>query len=258
MSEPRGPYFLIANNSQQSSSLYPIPTPQRIQFMQPMNLYHPHIYSTPPPDYAQFIPSKIYPSSNIPSFPVQFKNPIQPIPLRAQTYEHAPPSQTSGDSSTIINPSQIGLIPHDFWRKFTSCTFQQLVETYFHKRNSSPYRFTFKLYNALVLTEKYPSLLPLIGVTWQTNKVIKIFKTPFSRLIGTRVADNSLFHKQGNFPTHGFQELTSEEAMAQNIDIRQIDFDEVRLLIHLDDKFYRHCGEKVINSCIWMRNYNPI
>lgn len=250
--KPVKPVFQLQQNGQ----VYPILQPTRIPVVQPINYYHPHIYSTPPPDYAQYGTQKIYPPHENGPMPIPFNYPIQPIHVRTQPFELLPPPQNNIDLQTVIYPSQIGLIPHDFWRKFESITFQQMVEMYFHKRNSSPYRFTYKLYNALLISEKIPSLLPYIGATWQTNKILKIYKTPFSRLIGTRVADNSLFHKQGNFTTHGFQELTTEEALAKNIDVRQIDFDEIRLLIHLEDKFFRHCGEKVINSCIWMRNYS--
>ncbi|EAY07414.1 hypothetical protein TVAG_419560 [Trichomonas vaginalis G3] len=250
------PYFQFQRDTQNSTSGYPFPVAQRIPVMQPISMFHPHVYSTPPPDYAQDGQTKVYQGSKNQTVPIQFNLPVQQIPVQTQQFEPPQPQINGFETQMLIYPSQIGLIPHDFWRRYETITFQQMVDVYFHKRNSSPYRFTFKLYNALLLTEKYPNLLHLVGATWQTNKILKIYKTPFSCLIGTRVANNSLFHKQGNFPTHGFAELTTEEALAKNIDIRQIDFDEIRLLHHVEEKFYRHCGEKVINLCIWIGNYN--
>ncbi|EAX97047.1 hypothetical protein TVAG_353770 [Trichomonas vaginalis G3] len=211
------------------------------------NPHQPQFIFTPPKP----IPLKPVPTAVIPKL---ILTPSQVPPLPPPYMVVSQSQDKFAQTDMIIKPNQIGLIPHDFWSHYKKISFENMIHTYFHRRNSSHARFVYKLYNALLITAAYPSLLPMIGVSWETNNIIKVRKTPFASLIGTRIADNSLFHKQGNFPTHGFAELTSEEAVVHNINISYIDFDEIRLVYHLNGKFTKNCGEKVLKSCIWKRN----
>lgn len=43
---------------------------------------------------------------------------------------------------------------------------------------------------------------------WVKDTVFKVDKCVFGRLLGIKSYDGGLFHSQGNFPSHGFRELT--------------------------------------------------
>lgn len=240
-----------------------VPAPPHPPYIQPQRPLYPQaipVITNMPPNQPQRpyaftpptqIPIKPPPHVVIPNL-IMTPPPQAPLPLPLMSVSHSQDKMVTTD--IVIKPSQLGLIPHDFWTHYKKISFETMIQTYFHRRNSSHARFVYKLYNALLIVNSYPSLLPVIGVSWETNNIVKVRKTPFANLIGTRMADNSLFHKQGNFPTHGFAELTSEEALAQNINISYIDFDEVRLVYHQNGKFTKNCGEKVLKACIWKRN----
>ena len=78
----------------------------------------------------------------------------------------------------------------------------------------------------------------------------------FARLLGISSCDGGLFHKQGNFPTHGFVELTPNDiAERYGIDWinehQDIDYDRVRLLTHSERIFRRGVDEDSLSSLKW-------
>jgi hypothetical protein len=144
------------------------------------------------------------------------------------------------DTALKFNPRELGLVPADFWR-FPTVTFGELVRSFFQKKNSRYIRFPYKLINALKLCEAQPHLSTVVGIEWVTEKVLKVNRHAFARLLAIRVIDGSLFHQQGNFPSHGFVELGITNAKEYVIEeqLKDVDFENVRLFVHRDGTFAR-------------------
>ena len=109
-------------------------------------------------------------------------------------------------SDEIFDTESIGFIPSDEW-KGKQMTFHQIVIDFFRKKNSSKCLFIFKLYNALKLTEHNPEFIQICGISWYHKTCIRVIPAIFAKLLGIKAIDGSLFHKQGNFTTHGFVEV---------------------------------------------------
>ena len=156
------------------------------------------------------------------------------------------------DTSIEISPIEMGFVPSSFWVS-SSETFGDLVSNYFHKKNNSNCRFPHKLYNALQLVDKKPEFWPFVGVKWVTDSVFKVDKFIFGRLIGISAFDGGFFHSQGNFPSHGFQEVSAKtiSQWASKIDLDGIDFDRVRLITHKTE-FKRNIDENIISQLKWI------
>jgi hypothetical protein len=93
-----------------------------------------------------------------------------------------------------------------------------------------------------------------LGVEWASPSVIRVDKFAFARLLGIKTIDGSLFHQQGNFPTHGFVELNESEAR-QTCPInalRGVDFENVRLLRHAAGLFTQTCTAEDMLRCRWI------
>ena len=165
------------------------------------------------------------------------------------------PSETFEDACSnprfTVNPSEVGFIPRDAWRD-EDIPFGFLVMSFFRKRNSMHCKFPFKLYNALVLTDKHPLFFPYVGVRWVTETVLVVEKNVFAKLLGVRSVDGSLFHQQGNFPSHGFVELPFEEA-SQIARDNGIDTENTRFLRHATGDFRRNSQEVNLASIKWVR-----
>jgi hypothetical protein len=137
------------------------------------------------------------------------------------------------DPLVTLNPVELGFIPEGAWQDRTY-TFGELVVGFFRQKSSSQTRFLHKLYNALVLVESDPFYSAFVGVEWMSDRLLKIRKRVFGRLLGIRAIDGALFHRQGNFPAHGFREIGPCEAQATvgSEELEDVDFDDVRLLTH--------------------------
>jgi hypothetical protein len=153
------------------------------------------------------------------------------------------------NANATLNPAALGFIPVFFWpnREFA---FSDLVYDFFQRKNNVNCRFLHKLYNALRISTISVTWAELVGVQWQAPFVIRVNKGQFARLLGIQTIEGSLFHQQGNFRTHGFVELNREQAKTYcpNMDISQIDFDDVRLLIHQPGIFVRNCTEQQLQD----------
>jgi hypothetical protein len=110
-----------------------------------------------------------------------------------------------------------------------------------------------KLYNALAITELDPAYFGLVGVAWVTDRVFKVDKVRFAKLLGIRTIDGSLWHKQGNFPSHGFVELSPADARGtlEPEQIQGVDFDIVRLVTHEANAFVRGVPPDIDDGCRW-------
>lgn len=156
------------------------------------------------------------------------------------------------DQSLTVNPASAGFIPSKLWTN-EPLTFGVLVCTFFQRKNNSNSRFPHKLYNAVKLSELGGKFPDLVGVRWMNDFVLRVDKRPFARLIGLKSVDGSLFHQQGNFPSHGFVEISQEEVqeICPDVDTKGIDFDNQRLIMHSTRQFVRDSTEESIEACRW-------
>ena len=135
--------------------------------------------------------------------------------------------------AATLNPARLGFIPSFFWPD-RDIPFVDLVYDFFQRKNNVNCRFIHKLYDALKMSTVSAVYAELAGVRWVSPNVICVCKGQFARLLGIKSIDGSLFHQQGNFTTHGFVELNREQAAryCRDLDLSQVDFDDVRLIIH--------------------------
>jgi hypothetical protein len=162
-------------------------------------------------------------------------------------------AQVCADASITFNPARLGFIPGRFWQN-KDLTFGQLVHDFFQRKNNANSRFAHKLFNALRITIEDSFYVEFIGVEWITDRVLRIDKKIFGRLLGIKIIDGSLFHQQGNFPSHGFIELSEKNAHEWGPPeiLTGVDFDNVRLLVHKDGIITKGCTEADIEECKWI------
>ena len=156
------------------------------------------------------------------------------------------------DSTFVLHTRKLGFLPSHFWPN--DSTFSDIVTRFFQRKNNANCRFPHKLYNALALVEAMETMWNLIGAKWVTYDVFKIDKFIFGRLLGIQSIDGGLFHRQGNFPSHGFAELTVAEVsdMKRRFALADdVDMERVRLLRHPSGGFTRESDEETVNRCRW-------
>ena len=158
--------------------------------------------------------------------------------------------------AAILNPGALKFLPSYFWPN-KDVPFADIVTDYFQRKNNTNCRFIYKLYDALIIGQQSELYEQLVGVKWLTNYVLRVNKGQFARLLGIKSIDGSLFHQQGNFTTHGFIEIGSEDApqYCSGVDISDVDFDEVRLLIHSQGIFVRGVDEISLINCKWVNEH---
>ena len=168
-------------------------------------------------------------------------------PTSNETYKSA-----LNDSQLTVSPQALGFLPSNYWLNLDS-TFGDLVTKFFQRKNNANCRFPHKLYNALSIVEQNPNMYNLLGVKWVTDKVFKVDKLLFGRVLGISSIDGGLFHQQGNFPSHGFCEVTGQELeqLKANYDLSDVDQDRVRLLHHPGNLFSKTSDEDSVNRCKW-------
>jgi hypothetical protein len=157
------------------------------------------------------------------------------------------------ETAQLISPQTLGFMPSSYWLN-TSLSFGALVAKFFHRKNNASCRFPHKLYNALLLVENDPTLFSLVGVKWLTNEVFLVDKFVFGRLLGIASFDGGLFHWQGNFPSHGFIELTPDQIagiQSAGFDPSGVDHDRYHVLRHAAGQFTRAVSEEVFEACKW-------
>jgi hypothetical protein len=159
------------------------------------------------------------------------------------------------DPLVTFNPRFLGFIPSRNWES-RDVSFAALITGHFQKKSGSNTRFFHKLYNALKISEADPFYADFVGVEWVNDRVIKIDKKKFARLLGIRTIDGSLFHQQGNFPSHGFREIGPLEAkeILPAEELANVDYDVVRLLVHAPGDFVRGSTPQVFEKCRWINS----
>jgi hypothetical protein len=161
-------------------------------------------------------------------------------------------AQICSDNSLKLNPKHLGFAPPELWPD-RLVTFGHVVADFFQRKNSSTNRFSHKLYNALKIADSDLFYVDFVGIQWITDWILKVDKAVFARLLGIKTVDGSLFHQQGNFPSHGFVELSQAEA-AESVPqaiLDTVDYNAVRLLRHRSGALTRHSAELAIDSCKW-------
>jgi hypothetical protein len=111
----------------------------------------------------------------------------------------------------------------------------------------------------LALVDHNPSLFSLIGVRWVADRIFLVDKFIFGRLLGINAIDGGLFHRQGNFPSHGFAELAGGELeqVSQRLGLTDVDQDRVRLLYHKGNMFSKTADEDSVSRCKWITDNDP-
>ncbi|OHT12718.1 hypothetical protein TRFO_17332 [Tritrichomonas foetus] len=180
------------------------------------------------------------------------------IPLRQTmcsefTSDEAAFFAVRSDPTLNFNPLRLGLIPPNLWED-RNMTFGECVSEFFQRKNNANSRFSHKLFNALRLSEFNPIYTPFVGVKWLNENILRVDKRAFARLLGIKSIDGSLFHQQGNFPSHGFFEIGAGDVnryCPPGLDLTGVDFENVRLLVHTENLFKRGCTEADIEHCRW-------
>jgi hypothetical protein len=234
---------------------FDFPSSARTHHRAPSTPAHPPppVYLPPAPFQPSFPPKDLHPSS------------VQPGHTRQSSLPAAPPRldsdaeflQICRDPKIKFNPKRLGFIPRTFWLN-QELTFGDLVTDFFQKKNNSNSRFSHKLFNALKIATLDPFYVEFLGVEWISENVLKINKQIFARLLAIQTVDGSLFHRQGNFPSHGFVELSEAEARmrVKPSDLEGVDYEVVRLLTHQPGIFTRDCTEDDIARCKWVSPRN--
>ena len=178
----------------------------------------------------------------------QYQRQMKPEP-RVPDTEHLF-EEAIKDPSLVFDPARLGVIPTQAWPEGEP-TFGSLVTEFFQKRNSSNCRFIHKLFNALQIAKAAPNLCRVLGVEWIAHNILRVDKYAFARLLKIRTIDGSLFHQQGNFPSHGFVELNETQAreMLTQEDLADVDYESVRLLMHKDGLFNRESQARDVDDC---------
>lgn len=245
--DPPSPFSLFAPDSPVNFQ-FPVSLPSplhRRELSMPTKL--------PPPPEMPKLPTTSAESFMAPSStgfaPVHQRNKTQP-PMNLDNEAF---NTICADKELKFNPHQLGFIPSKIWPD-QEYTFGELVQDFFQRKNNANSRFSHKLYNALRIAEFDPFYVEFLGVSWVNHNVLKVNKNVFARLLGIKTIDGSLFHQQGNFPSHGFLALDPVTARKCTIgcDISDVDFENVRLLFHQQGIFVRGCTEKALEQCKWI------
>ncbi|OHT07902.1 hypothetical protein TRFO_05006 [Tritrichomonas foetus] len=172
---------------------------------------------------------------------------IKVKPISAMTFEEA-----CTDPHLVINPSKMGFIPSSIWSNDT-ISFGFLVTTFFRKRNSATSKFPHKLYNALRLSECFSDFKNLLGISWITNDIFRVDRNAFARLIGVKSVEGGLFHQQGNFPSHGFEELDFQESekISMEYGLGHADLSTVRFIRNSHGNFNKYSTESEMENLKW-------
>ena len=157
------------------------------------------------------------------------------------------------DQNNRIFPKQLGFIPSEYWTD-QEYSFGQIVEHFFMRKGDTKARFPIKVYNALQIVNHYPGLIPLIGIQWVNDYVLKLDTDAFAMLLNIKAVNGGLIHSQGNFPSHGFVVIQSHEDALMHVseDIAgSVNYNNTFLLYHKERMFTRSSTESDIEKLHW-------
>lgn len=215
---------------------------------------------------------RLSPEDNVPLF----KRPIQPIANEKKhtihnpdTFEPVPkpdgfciqPCEYSELFSTLVNdpkvclePLRLGFIPQKYWED-EKIMMRDLIADYFRGMPNVNARFSHKLYNALQIVKNDPFYSLFFGVEWLNDTVLRVNGPLFACILGFDDYKTSIFGKNGQLAIHGFIELDERSALAycDISELADIDFQQIRILLHSDGIFTAHATENDILNCRWAR-----
>jgi hypothetical protein len=167
-------------------------------------------------------------------------------------------SEALSNPSLVFSPHALGFLPSNYWLP-EDTTFNDFVTKFMQRKNNANCRFPHKLFNALTLVGHTPSFFDLLGVQWVTDRVFKVDKLIFGRVLGMMAVDGGLFHRQGNFPSHGFKELSGPELeqLKALYPLTDVDQDRVRLCYHKGESFAKDSTEEAVTKCKWLTVGEP-
>jgi hypothetical protein len=208
--------------------------------------FHQRSDSLPPPERPPILLE-----TPTPSIPDPFIMPFARTVSSPQPQLDADFQCACKDRSLTFKPYELGFLPKPWPQR--KRTFGDLVSDFFTRKSSANSRFLHKLVNALKIAELDRYNFKLVGVAWISERVIKVDKMKFAQLLGVKTIDGSLFHKQGNFPSHGFVELDLVDArkMLPPEELVGVDGDVVRLVMHESGAFTRGNMPDIDPRCKW-------
>lgn len=120
--------------------------------------------------------------------------------------------------------------------------FDKIVTDFFRSNEEQSFNFYDKFNNSLQLIKFSNSFIPLVGLDYANDYVIKINVKCFSRLIGIKDGINFLFDQNGAFNQLGLNEITDSEINNFNdhINLDGIDFLNTKLIYHPDKLFAKN------------------
>jgi hypothetical protein len=160
--------------------------------------------------------------------------------------------------SYFFDPVRLGFAPASTWAPGV-ISLSDFTRNYLRRR-SARCQFGHKLFNTLRLAECDPTLVPQLGIEWVTSDVIRVQSKVFAELLGLTSVDAALFHNQGNFPTHNFQELSFAEAnsVSEAAGFGPFDVLRYRMLRHASGLFCRGDGQSAVHAAKWNRSRKAI
>ena len=154
-------------------------------------------------------------------------------------------SKKDADSllATMVYPNKLQLVPTDEWKNQENVCLKSLIESHFRARSTRRLRFEHKLWNALAITKQHPELMSIIGISWETENIIRVTRDIFGALLGLTRPTAALFNPQGSFHSHGFTEvlIDNKEDLDRN----------ARFFVHSSGKFNQFSTPEDLLTCKW-------
>lgn len=140
----------------------------------------------------------------------------------------------------FLVPPEIGLIPVNEWSP-RPVTLEQIKNSYFTRRNGNSRSFDIKLYNALCISRFIDGAEGHIGVAWIDSDHFKVNEKIFSKFIGGKSENSTLFDKQGPFEKYGFEQVFKgmDPKFSKNHLCNDVDDNEVRIFKDSKNRFSR-------------------
>ena len=155
----------------------------------------------------------------------------------------------------IIDPIKLNFLPKELWLS-SQISIGSLIQSFFKARSTKTLRFEHKLWNALVLSQNYPELIPILGIFWVSHQLIKVNRDVFGNLINVTKPAAALFNNQGSFLTHGFIEVSKEEAIENGLPpeyCTDIDESIIRLFKHSIGLLTAKSKKEDVLMCRWSK-----
>ena len=131
-----------------------------------------------------------------------------------------------------INPWRFRFLPQGQWENRQICL-SNLLKSHFQSRSTKKVRFEHKLWNALQLTSAFPELYQIFGLFIVSPHLLKADRDKMGSSFALTKPNAALFNQQGAFPSHGFVEVSREDAImkyhAHQFLVSDVDEMKVRL-----------------------------